>query len=67
MPSYRTEIDVPADRYVFLQLPDRVPEGRATVIVSYPASPGDAPEDPDPDREDIEWWDEFEGGTGAVG
>lgn len=55
---YRTEIVIPADRFVSLQLPDDLPEGRAivTVWVEDPEAPGD----PDPDRQDIEWWDEFD-------
>jgi hypothetical protein len=59
---YRTEIVVPADRYVCLQLPAHLPEGRATVVVSFPdlhQADGLSPPD-EPDREDIEWWEEFE-------
>jgi hypothetical protein len=61
---YRTEILISPDRYVCLQLPTYLPEGRAvvTVIVQEPDSyeqgtTGEA----DPDRQDIEWWDEFDG------
>jgi hypothetical protein len=63
---YRTEIVVPADRYVCLQLPEGLPDGPATVTVDFhghdPAAPGDPMRDDvdDPDREDIEWWEEFE-------
>ncbi len=53
MPRYQTEIVVPPDRYVCLQMPADFPEGAATVLVLV----GEA----DPDRQEIEWWDEFEG------
>ncbi len=58
---YRTEIFVAADRYVCLQLPDYLPEGRAivTVTVESEVSPGRGAE-VDDDRHDIEWWDEFD-------
>jgi len=61
---YQTEIHVPPDRYVCLQLPDYLPEGRAivTVLVEGPDRSGLAPPlGDDPDRQDIEWWDEFDG------
>ena len=73
MLRYRTEIVVPADRYVCLRLPDDLPEGHAIVTVDYTASspahslapasphPGIEPVDGDADREDIEWWEEFDG------
>jgi hypothetical protein len=65
---YRTEIVVPADRFLSLQLPPGFPEGPAAVTVHVHYEPADAesgaaddrPADDDPDREDIEWWDEFE-------
>ena len=61
---YRTEILISPDRYVCLQLPTYLPEGRAvvTVIIQEPDSSehGTAAET-DPDRQDIEWWDEFDG------
>jgi hypothetical protein len=65
---YRTEIVVPADRFLSLQLPPGFPEGPAAVTVHVhlePADPeagrpDDAAPDDDPDHEDIEWWDEFE-------
>jgi hypothetical protein len=64
---YRTEIFVPADRYICLQLPVDLPEGLATVTVHvHEATASDDPgahEAPDPDREDIEWWEEFEDTT----
>jgi hypothetical protein len=66
VPRYRTEVVVPADRYVCLQLPPHFPEGVATVTVHVHGPPeSDRPgpaEEPDPDREDIEWWEEFEEG-----
>ena len=70
MRRYRTEIDVPTDRYVCLQLPAHFPDGRATVTVHF-NDPSDSatdvgPDDAERDREDIEWWEEFEGEQGAV-
>jgi hypothetical protein len=68
--QYRTEIVIPPDRYVCLQLPPDLPEGRAivTVLFSTPqsAAPGEPPES-DLDRQDIEWWDEFEDDREGVG
>jgi hypothetical protein len=59
---YRTEIVIPPDRYIGLQLPAHLPEGRAilTVVVQEP-EPGDAaaPE-ADVEGQDIEWWEEFD-------
>ena len=73
MLRYRTEIVIPADRYVCLQLPPDLPEGRAVVTVHFVADapepttlPGDDPEI-DPDREDIEWWEEFDEGPEPIG
>ncbi len=70
MLRYRTEIVIPPDRYVCLQLPEGLPEGQAIVTVhfhdaAHPANP-DALGDVDPDHEDIEWWEEFEDGAGPV-
>jgi hypothetical protein len=73
---YRTEIVVPADRYVCLRLPDHLPEGRAFVTVDFAdaetpttAVLGESPPfHEDADREDIEWWEEFdEDGGDAAG
>jgi len=68
---YRTEIVVPPDHYVCLQLPEHFPAGRATVTVHFNdlSDPGadDTIDDSERDREDIEWWEEFEGEQGAVG
>ena len=66
MLRYRTEIVVPTDRYVCLQLPGHFPEGPARVVVIYPGpepAGSDAPrEDADAEAEDdIEWWEEFDG------
>ena len=63
--QYRTEIYIAPDRYVCLQLPDFIPEGRATVTVSVtvdvdPTSV-ESRVDQDSDAHDIEWWDEFDG------
>ena len=63
MPYYRTEIDIPADRYVCLQLPAHLPPGRATVTITVhePVTAGlQSDSDLDLDRQDIEWSDEFE-------
>jgi hypothetical protein len=60
---YQTEIHVSADRYVCLQLPSYFPEGKAVVTVTFEAEDPTAPGTPaadDSDRQDIEWWDEFE-------
>jgi hypothetical protein len=59
---YRTEIVVPPDRYIGLQLPPSLPEGRAIVTVTVEEErPLDLPDLPelDAEDEDIEWWDEF--------
>lgn len=63
MIRYQTEVVVPPDRYLCIQLPPTIVEGRATVIVLV--------EDPEPvevavgieselDHQDIEWWEEFD-------
>jgi hypothetical protein len=60
---YQTEIHVSADRYVCLQLPTHFPEGRARVTVTIEAeglSGSGQPSSEEIDREDIEWWDEFD-------
>lgn len=59
---YRTEILIPPDRYVCVQLPSYLPEGRAvvTIVVHEPEpEPQGPPREADPDRQDIEWWEEF--------
>jgi hypothetical protein len=68
VPRYHTEIVIPADRYVCLQMPAHFPEGLATVtvLVREPeASEAVPPHEADPDRQDIEWWEEFEDETGC--
>ena len=60
---YRTEISIPPDRYVCVQLPSYLPEGRAIVTVTLlepDASESGSGGESDPDRQDIEWWEEFE-------
>jgi hypothetical protein len=57
---YRTQILIPADRTVVMQLPLNIPEGWATVTIQV-QEPHDADyHEADPDRQDIEWWDEFD-------
>jgi hypothetical protein len=63
LPRYRTEIEIPADRYVCIQLPAHMPKGRATVTVMFhdPESADAPPADTsDLDQDDIEWFDEFD-------
>ncbi len=65
---YRTEILIPPDRYVCVQLPSYLPEGRAVVIVTVhePETEDTGPtSESDPDRHDIEWWDEFDEESGG--
>jgi hypothetical protein len=70
---YRTEILIPADRYVCLQLPPDLPEGRAVVTVQFvdaapePSTLTGADREIDPDHEDIEWWEEFDEGPEPLG
>jgi hypothetical protein len=60
--QYRTEVIIPPDRYVALQLPAHLPAGRAlvTILVEEPDPADDPDAETDPDRQDIEWWDEFD-------
>jgi hypothetical protein len=67
--QYRTEFIVPPDRYLCLQLPPHLPEGKVTVTVTVhepapadrgPSSRPDSEPQDDLDRQDIEWWEEFE-------
>jgi hypothetical protein len=69
--DYRTEFIVPPDRYLCLQLPSHLPEGKVTVTVTVggPATSGDgggpgmepdSGREGDQDHQDIEWWEEFE-------
>jgi hypothetical protein len=72
---YRTEFIVPPDRYVCLQLPLDLPEGRATITITVHPDESRSPtavERPvsfseseyvpegDLDQQDIEWWEEFD-------
>ncbi len=60
MRRYRTQILIPPDRTVVMQLPANIPEGWATVTIQV-LEPHDAQHhEADPDRQDIEWWDEFD-------
>jgi hypothetical protein len=62
VPRYRTEIVIPEDRYVSLQLPDDLPAGRAVVVVTIEEPIDLGPPEgiwPEAEAEDIEWWDEF--------
>lgn len=59
---YRTEIVIPPDRFISLQLPPHLPEGRATVTVWVEGAADDGHQaEVDPDRQDIEWFEEFDG------
>ena len=60
---YRTEIVIPPDRYVCVQLPTYLPEGKAVVTIYLPDRDDGPPNlftEIESDRQDIEWWDEFE-------
>jgi hypothetical protein len=64
---YRTEILIPPDRYVCVQLPAYLPEGRAVITVTVHERETDDQghlNESDPDRQDIEWWNEFDGDHG---
>lgn len=64
---YRTEIVIPPDRFIGLHLPPHLPEGRAviTVIVLDPDLDASPLAEAESDRQDIEWWEEFDDGTEA--
>ena len=68
MARYQTEIVVASDRFVCLQLPDDYPEGRAVLVVYFPLSDDPARSESvaenEFDREDIEWWEEFDAEPG---
>jgi hypothetical protein len=68
---YRTEFIVPPDRYLCLQLPSHLPEGKVTVTVTVgtlalpldetgPTTKPVSDRDGDLDHQDIEWWEEFD-------
>ena len=65
---YSTEIVIPPDGYVCLQLPPYIHEGKAVVTVYVPdrIEEGEtaAGFEVETDRQDIEWWDEFDDETG---
>jgi hypothetical protein len=67
MRRYQTEVLIPPDRYVGLQLPAHLPEGRAivTVLFEEPTSDEQDAIEAEFDRHDIEWWDEFSDDTEA--
>ena len=67
MRRYRTEIVIPPDRYIGLQLPAHLPEGRAivTILVQEPEPGDDAAPEADAEGQDIEWWEEFDDEPGA--
>lgn len=62
MTPYKTEVIVPPDGCIFLQLPKGWPEGLATIAIRVGGADERVTfaEDGDIDTEDIEWWDEFE-------
>ena len=60
MRRYRTQILIPPDRTVVMQLPAHIPEGWAIVTIQLPEAEASDHADSDPDRQDIEWWDEFD-------
>jgi len=67
---YTTEVVIPLDREIMLQLPPDMPVGRAVIVVlaeeGADVTPlNGTPEDEFSDllggnRQDMEWWDEFE-------
>lgn len=66
MRCYRTEIHIPADHSITLQLPAHLPAGRAIVSVvvadEEEAGPDVAvPPEIELEGQDIEWWEEFDG------
>ena len=67
MVRYRTEVVIPPDRLIGLQLPEHFPEGRAIVTVQFldVNEPFDDADARDEDR-DMEWWEEFEDQRGRV-
>ncbi|MEO6808489.1 MAG: hypothetical protein ABI353_05195 [Isosphaeraceae bacterium] len=65
MRRYRTEIVIPPDHFIGLHLPPHLPEGRAviTVIVLDHDPETAALAEAESDRQDIEWWEEFDDET----
>ena len=70
MPRYRTEIVIPPDRAVTLQLPGSLPAGPAVVWVVVDGPSPDLGDDDlvdeagDLDARDIEWWDDLDDDSG---
>jgi hypothetical protein len=68
---YRTEVFIPPDRLIGLQLPDHFPEGRAVVTVHYldvnETIDDKSARDEELEGPDMEWWEEFEDGAGRLG
>lgn len=60
MRRYCTQILIPPDRTVVMQLPANIPEGWAIVTIQIQESHALENHEADPDRQDIEWWDEFD-------
>lgn len=71
MLRYQTEIEIAADRYVCLQLPLGLHAGRATVTVvslaREEAVSAPSMDEAELDRDDVEWWEEFDDETGPAG
>jgi hypothetical protein len=63
---YRTEIVIPPDRMITLHLPLHLPLGRAVVTVHSEEPNATLPQNSEDDREDIEWWEEFEDSDAAL-
>jgi hypothetical protein len=68
MRRYQTEVIIPADRSLALQLPANLPPGRAVVTVEVvePEAADAGGQENELDRQDIEWWEEFEGAPEAA-
>ena len=57
---YRTQILIPPDRTVVMQLPSTIPDGWAIVTIQVQENHEAEHHEADPDHQDIEWWDEFD-------
>ncbi len=66
MLRYRTEVFIPPDRLIGLQLPDHFPEGRAVVTVQFldvnEPLDDESTRAEDTGGPDMEWWEEFDDG-----
>lgn len=62
MRRYSTQIVIPSDRLIVIQVPESVPEGPAVVTIQAPDDEPDGPvaSEPEDDLRDIEWWEEFD-------